>query len=136
MRSHLVLLLLLNYLTVVLAGSWTALREPASTEAHPYVHSVECQRQNYLRLDCFDDCNGQQLLATRLPKGMTDQTDDGLSLKMLDCHLPAAALPLLPPPASYAHCETVLFRLPSASVITVLLPVVGPPPETSLAFAC
>lgn len=135
MRTALVLLLLLNYLTVVLAGSWTALRAPAPTEAHPYAHSAECQRQNYLRLDCFDACNGQQLLATKLPKGMTDQTDDSLSLKMLDCHLPAAALPI-PPPAVFAHSEQVLFRLPSASVITILLPVVGPPPETSLAFAC
>jgi hypothetical protein len=28
--------------------------------SHNYVHSLTCQLKNYLRLDCFDACNGEQ----------------------------------------------------------------------------
>ncbi|MBG8555471.1 hypothetical protein [Hymenobacter guriensis] len=61
MRSCLVLLLLLNYLLVVGAG---LVRQPddqlRAQVAHPYQHSAHCQQQNYLRLDCFERCNGNQ----------------------------------------------------------------------------
>ncbi|RSK51223.1 hypothetical protein [Hymenobacter rigui] len=60
LRHCLILLLLLPYLLGLSAGL-VGRPEPAGpTAAHPYVHSAECQRQNYLRLDCFDTCNGDQ----------------------------------------------------------------------------
>ena len=62
MRALLAHLLVLHYLlTGVLGGAWaTITREDAPSAAHPYVHSVLCQTHNYLRLDCFDHCNGEQ----------------------------------------------------------------------------
>jgi hypothetical protein len=60
LRHCLILLLLLPYLLGLGAGL-VGRPEPAGpTAAHPYVHSAECQHRNYLRLDCFDTCNGDQ----------------------------------------------------------------------------
>lgn len=60
LRHCLILLLLLPYL-VGLGAGLVGRPEPAGpTAAHPYVHSTECQHRNYLRLDCFDTCNGDQ----------------------------------------------------------------------------
>ncbi|WP_310392670.1 hypothetical protein [Hymenobacter sp.] len=58
-RSHLTLLLLLNYLLVIGAG---LVERPARVIDRPfaYVHSPDCQLQHTLRLACFDDCNGVQ----------------------------------------------------------------------------
>ncbi|TDN37140.1 hypothetical protein E4631_07160 [Hymenobacter sp. UV11] len=98
LRSLLTWLLLLNYLLVVGVGLLVSRPpEPLFTAAHPYVHSKECQQRNYLRLDCFERCNGDQHEVHRkLPTGT------GLhylaQLKGLDVHcaaLPLAALPTL-----------------------------------------
>ena len=60
-RPFLTLLLLLNYLLVVGAGLLVSRPpEPRFSTAHPYVHSKACQQHNYLRLDCFEHCNGDQ----------------------------------------------------------------------------
>ncbi|MGI4862710.1 MAG: hypothetical protein ACRYFZ_02220 [Janthinobacterium lividum] len=89
-RPLLTLLLLLNYLLVVGAGLVVSRPpEPLYTAAHPYVHSKECQQQNYLRLDCFEHCNGDQHeMRRQLPTG------SGLhylaQLKGLDVHFPVA----------------------------------------------
>ena len=88
-RSLLTWLLLLNYLLVVGAGLVASRPAPPPfSAAHPYVHSKECQRHNYLRLDCFERCNGDQHhAAAKLPTGT------GLhylaQLKGLDEHCPA-----------------------------------------------
>ncbi|MCR5888607.1 hypothetical protein LRS06_12700 [Hymenobacter sp. J193] len=61
MRCCLVLLLLLNYLLVVGAGLVRRPDDQLRTQvAHPYQHSAQCQQQHYLRLDCFERCNGSQ----------------------------------------------------------------------------
>ena len=60
LRHLLLLLLLLPYLGGIGAGL-VGRPEPAGpTAAHPYLHSAACQHDNYLRLDCFDTCNGDQ----------------------------------------------------------------------------
>jgi len=60
LRHCLILLLLLPYLVGLGAGLVGRPEPVGPTAAHPYVHSAECQHQNYLRLDCFDTCNGDQ----------------------------------------------------------------------------
>ena len=62
MRQAVVILLLLNYLLVLVSGcvgrrtdNWEQYRPKRA-----YVHSSSCQRDNALRLDCFDRCNGDQ----------------------------------------------------------------------------
>ncbi|QKG52942.1 hypothetical protein [Hymenobacter sp. BRD67] len=91
LRPLLTWLLLLNYLLVVGAGLLVSRPpEPLFTAAHPYVHSKECQQANYLRLDCFEQCNGDQhAVQRRLPTGT------GLhylaQLKGLDVHCVAAS---------------------------------------------
>ena len=88
-RSLLAVLLLANYLLVVGAGlAVQRPTAPAFSAAHPYVHSKHCQQQNYLRLDCFEECNGhQQAAKAKLP------TSAGLhflaQLKGLDAHCAA-----------------------------------------------
>ncbi|HEX8349625.1 MAG TPA: hypothetical protein VF598_06675 [Hymenobacter sp.] len=59
-RLVLVWLLLTNYLLVVGAGLVNRPEQPRYSAAHPYKHSKECQQHNYLRLDCFGTCNGDQ----------------------------------------------------------------------------
>lgn len=89
LRYLLAVLLLVNYLLVVGAGLVAERAEaPTFSIEHPYVHSRHCQQQNYLRLDCFEQCNGrQQTAATKLPAGT------GLhflaQLKGLDVHCAA-----------------------------------------------
>lgn len=86
LRPLLAVLLLANYLLVVGAGLVVSRPEaPRFSAARPYVHSLECQRHNYLRLDCFERCNGEQPAAKmKLPTGT------GLhflaQLKGLDAH--------------------------------------------------
>ncbi len=57
MRQLLILLVLINYLTVLLSVNWL-LNKPVLSAANPYVHAENCQEHNYLALDCFDKCNG------------------------------------------------------------------------------
>ncbi|MGI4887404.1 MAG: hypothetical protein ACRYFR_20795 [Janthinobacterium lividum] len=92
-RSFLALLLLANYLLVVGAGLVVNRPEaPRFSAAHPYVHSLDCQRHNYLHLDCFERCNGAQAARAKPPTGT------GLhflaQLKGLDAHCAAAAAPV------------------------------------------
>ncbi len=88
MRTLFALLLLANYLLMVGAGLCVGRpAEPAFSAAHPYQHSKQCQQANYLRLDCFEHCNGaQQARPLQLPDGT------GLhflaQLKGLDVHAP------------------------------------------------
>ncbi|WP_345112553.1 hypothetical protein [Hymenobacter algoricola] len=84
-RSLLVLLLLCNYLLVVGAGLVNRPEQSRYSASHPYVHSSTCQQQNYLRLDCFDTCNGDQ---THLLQHKNKQTPQHLlsTLKALDLH--------------------------------------------------
>ncbi|MVN77013.1 hypothetical protein GO988_11815 [Hymenobacter sp. HMF4947] len=87
LRPFLTLLLLLNYLLVVGVGLLVSRPpEPRYTAAHPYVHSPQCQQQHYLRLDCFEHCNGDQHEIRHRPTGT------GLhylaQLKGLDVHFP------------------------------------------------
>ena len=60
LRYLLLLLLLLPYLGGIGAGLVGRPEAPGPTAAHPYAHSAACQHENYLRLDCFDTCNGNQ----------------------------------------------------------------------------
>lgn len=97
-RPLLTLLWLFNYLLVVGAGlAVSRPPEPLFSAAHPYAHSKECQQHNYLRLDCFEHCNGDQRALHR-----SRPTGTGLhylaQLKGLDVHCPATtkAAPLAP----------------------------------------
>ena len=97
MRSLTAIFLLLNYLLVVGAGMRVGRPEPAFSAAHPYVHSQECQQNNYLRLDCFEHCNGERYgLQQKLPG------DSALhfltQLRGLDVHDCAPTLPAVPAP--------------------------------------
>ena len=95
LRPLLTLLLLLNYLLVVGAG--VLVGEPSAprySAAHPYVHSAECQRQHYLRLDCFERCNGEQHTAHEQPHSRAPHLL--ALLKGLDEHCPVAAPALAP----------------------------------------
>lgn len=100
-RPLLTVLLLLNYLLVVGAGLLVSRPpEPLFTAAHPYVHSKDCQQHNYLRLDCFERCNGDQhQLQRRLPTGT------GLhylaQLKGLDVHFPTPSVAASAPPQQW-----------------------------------
>jgi len=102
LRLLLTWLLLLNYLLVVGAGLVVSRPpEPLFSAAHPYVHSKECQQHNYLRLDCFERCNGDQTAAHRpVPTGT------GLhylaQLKGLDAHFVAAAVAAIVPPLRWS----------------------------------
>lgn len=93
LRPLLALLLLTNYLLVVGAGLVVSRPEaPLYSAAHPYVHGKHCQQDHYLRLDCFEQCNGaQQTAKVKLPAGA------GLhflaQLKGLDVHCPHQTLP-------------------------------------------
>jgi hypothetical protein len=100
-RPVLTLLLLLNYLLVVGAGlAVSRPPEPLFSAAHPYVHSAACQQHNYLRLDCFERCNGDQVALHR-----SRPIGTGLhylaQLKGLDVHCPATAKVALPAPRQW-----------------------------------
>ena len=95
LRRFLTLLWLANYLLVVGAGLVVS-RPPGLpySAAHPYRHSADCQLKNYLRLDCFETCNGapQRAAQTKLPPGAGRHLL--AQLKGLDVHCPALALRL------------------------------------------
>ena len=57
MRVMLTLFVLMNYLTGLLLVN-LLLNKPVYSVTNPYVHSETCQQHNYLALDCFDKCNG------------------------------------------------------------------------------
>ena len=116
LRPLLTLLLLLNYLLVVGAGLLVSRPVEATfSAAHPYVHSQECQQHNYLRLDCFERCNGDQHeLRHKVPTGT------GLhylaQLKGLDVHCPAGQVVVL---AMLRHRQSVAARpLPARVALT------------------
>jgi hypothetical protein len=97
-RPLLTLLLLLNYLLVVGAGVLVSRpAAPRYSAAHPYVHSAECQRAHYLRLDCFERCNGDQAAAHPVPRHSAPHLL--ALLKGLDEHCPAPAPLGVPHPA-------------------------------------
>ena len=112
MRLLLVWFLLLNYLLVVGAGLRVGRPEaPAFSAARPYVHSKECQQQHYLRLDCFEQCNGDQhAIKLKLPaetalhflaqlKGLDVHCAFGTGLGLTGqkfYQLPTSILPVMP----------------------------------------
>ncbi|GAA3948513.1 hypothetical protein [Hymenobacter algoricola] len=96
LRSWLVFLLLCNYLLVVGAGLVNRAEPLRYTVAHPYVHSHSCQQQNYLRLDCFSTCNGDQQAVAKSPKAPTPQQLLTLS-KGIDLHCLASPISILKP---------------------------------------
>ncbi|MCB2376155.1 hypothetical protein LGH70_01065 [Hymenobacter sp. BT635] len=85
LRSWLVLLLLTHYLLVVGAGLVNRPEAPRYSAAHPYTHSADCQQQHYLRVDCFDTCNGDQQVVQK--RTAAENTRHMLSvLKSIDVH--------------------------------------------------
>ena len=97
-RSLLVLLLLLNYLSVVCAS---VAPRPGLAAARPfaYVHSHDCQLKNAWRGGtCFDDCNGVQYHVHKGHKPVPLQqlltTLKGLDLHCLPPVAAAVALPV------------------------------------------
>jgi len=103
LRPLLALLLLANYLLVVGTGLVVSRPDvPLYSAAHPYVHNKHCQQDHYLRLDCFEQCNGpQQTVKAKLPAGA------GLhflaQLKGLDVHCPHQGLPTWPSRTVFAE---------------------------------
>jgi hypothetical protein len=103
LRLLLTWFLLFNYLLVVGVGLLVSRPpEPLFSVAHPYVHSQKCQQRNYLRLDCFEHCNGDQHeLHTKLPTGT------GLhylaKLKGLDVHCAIGQLASLAAPRHWTQ---------------------------------
>ena len=117
-RSLLTLLLLLNYLLVV--GVGLLVSKPAApryTAAHPYVHSAECQRHNYLRLDCFEHCNGDQHEARQVPVKSGQHLL--AQLKGLDEHYPAGRALVLPTVAPTYGRPAAPRPAPGGSVLPV-----------------
>jgi len=94
-RRCLVLLLLTHYLLVVGLGL-VGRPEPVRERAVDYVHSADCQQQHYLRLDCFDHCNGEQY--ARVKAGQQQSWPKLLNtLKSLDVHCLSVPLIILKP---------------------------------------
>ncbi|QIX61059.1 hypothetical protein FY528_02360 [Hymenobacter lutimineralis] len=128
MRSWLVLLLLLNYLLMVGAGLVhrpdSLLREQI---AHPYHHSAMCQQENYLRLDCFERCNGNQ--RAWHPRTGQDSPLHLLSLLHgLDTHLLAAVVRPDAPLMAFQQPEN-LTCWPAAAVPAGVRTVLFAPPR-------
>ncbi|MET4105352.1 hypothetical protein [Hymenobacter sp. UYP22] len=93
LRHCLILLLLLPYLLGLGAGLVGRPEPVGPSAAHPYMHSAECQRHNYLRLDCFDTCNGNQQAVQAQHK--TEKTAQLLAAaKSIDLHC-LTEMPLL-----------------------------------------
>jgi hypothetical protein len=141
MRSPLALLLVLHYLlTGVLGGAWVvATRADAPSAQHPYVHSVLCQTHNYLRLDCFDQCNGEQPghLLKQLVAGDDDVTGDPQTKQtkaQLDYHL-LVETPLVPTRPLYARALRPARLLISSAAVLGVFAVEGPPPRVAPATA-
>lgn len=116
LRPLLTWFLLLNYLLVVGVGLLVSRPpEPLFSAAHPYVHSKDCQQHNYLRLDCFERCNGDQHELHRKPTGT------GLhylaQLKGLDVHC-AALLPAVWP-SPVARWQVARHPVPAAAPLPV-----------------
>jgi len=114
LRPLLTWFLLFNYLLVVGAGLVVSRPpEPLFSAAHPYVHSKECQQHNYLRLDCFERCNGDQHTAHRpVPTGT------GLhylaQLKGLDVHFAVVSVGAIVAPLRWADLVRHPTLAPSA----------------------
>jgi hypothetical protein len=111
LRTCLVLLLLTHYLLVVGAGL-VGRPEPVRQRAVDYVHSLDCQQQHYLQLDCFDHCNGEQYTTAKpgqhqsLPQLLT-------TLKGLDLHcLLTTSRPNVPPVGDTIDVRTTALVLP------------------------
>jgi hypothetical protein len=141
MRQTLALLLVLHYLlTGVLGGAWaTITREEAPSAAHPYVHSVLCQTHNYLRLDCFDSCNGEQPghVLKQLVAGDDDATADPQAKQtkaQFDCHL-LVETPFVPACPRYARALRLARLLTVSAVVPGVFAVEGPPPKVLPALA-
>lgn len=95
--------LLLSYLLVVGAGMRVGRPEPRFSVTRPYVHSRQCQHANYLRLDCFERCNGEQ---TRVLKQLPEESTWHFltQFKGLDVHfLAEARRPLAKPVRQCRH---------------------------------
>lgn len=142
MRSPLALLLVFHYLlTGVLGGAWaTVTRADAPSEQYPYVHSVLCQTHNYLRLDCFDHCNGEQhgAVLKKLVAGNDDAatpTQNKSEKAQFDCHLLVVGPVPVPTAPRYAGAPRSA-RLPYlAAICAGVFTVEGPPPEVVPATA-
>ncbi len=138
MRSLIALALALHYLlTGVLGSAWVTLaRDPAPSAQHPYVHSVLCQTHNYLRLDCFDECNGRQPghLLKQLASG--DNHPDGApqTLAKTICDVHVLAEPVRVPLAPRAFRRALLVSThPVPALLTADKSVEGPPPQVVFA---
>jgi hypothetical protein len=120
LRTCLVLLLLTHYLLVVGAGL-VGRPEPVRQHAADYVHSVDCQQQHYLRLDCFDQCNGEQYEVAK--PGQHQSLPQLLStLKGLDVHcLNVAPLPTIMPVWTSGKPETAVLVLPTPAGFPAIL---------------
>jgi hypothetical protein len=101
LRRLTVLLLLLNYLLVVASGcvgrrvdNWEQYRPKRA-----YVHSLTCQRDHTLRLDCFDRCNGDQQHWTPRQPGEDIWHHIAAQVNGPDVHLLAETALLPPRPA-------------------------------------
>ncbi|MCC2548356.1 hypothetical protein LJY25_18060 [Hymenobacter sp. BT175] len=93
-RTCLVLLLLTHYLLVVGAGLVNRPARPIELKPHAYTHSTDCQQRSYLRVDCFDTCNGQQYAVKKHPDRPSTQQILH-SLKGVDLHCQVAEAELL-----------------------------------------
>lgn len=112
LRSWLVLLLLANYLVVVGAGLVNRPDQPRYTAAHPYTHSASCQQEHYLRVDCFDRCNGDQDVVKQRTPG--ENAAHLLSIiKGIDVHCLSEVVVVAPP------YSTVKQAVPAAAVPAV-----------------
>lgn len=127
LRSLLAVLLLANYLLVVSAGLLVGRPEkPDFSAAHPYVHSAQCQQHHYLRLDCFERCQGQPAFKAKLPGG------SGLhmlaQLKGLDVHWASAGAWAARPPCWWRPVAPVGARTQPAAELAGHGGPPAPPP--------
>ena len=128
LKSVLVSLLLCCYIATVF---YDVIKFPSNTVAvqQPYIHSKDCQKKNYLHVDCFDTCNGTQQHLKHFPKHPKSK-DLQTILNSLDAH----EIPPLPTTnfslycsSSVSFCELVFGKQ------SHFYPNIFSPPEFSLA---
>ena len=124
LRSWLVLLLLTNYLLVVGAGLVNRPVAPRYTAAHPYVHSAQCQQQHYLRLDCFDHCNGDQDVVQKRTARQNAQHLLSV-IKSIDAHCLAATVTL--PQVKFSFAKPLAVELVPTIPAGIQAEIYAPP---------
>jgi hypothetical protein len=120
MKAICATLILTSYLLIGLLNSINSVYQKPISRV--YVHSLSCQLKNYLRLDCFDACNGEQTHINEATKeGLDQNTMNTLSLDFHFVYHPLKFNSLL------NGCEPHIFFLSSPLSFGTVNQVFSPP---------